>query len=37
MQVLYKLFYRVFRSMSYVRVPLDAGDFSLLDRRSSMR
>ncbi len=33
MQVLYKLFYRVFRSMSYVRVPVDAGDFSLLDRR----
>jgi glycosyltransferase involved in cell wall biosynthesis len=33
MQVLYKLFYRVFRSMSYVRVPLDAGDFSLLDRK----
>src|ERR1700733_9126151 len=30
MQMLYKLFYRVFRSMSYVRVPLDAGDFSLL-------
>ena len=33
MQLLYKLFYRVFRSMSYIRVPLDAGDFSLLDRR----
>ena len=33
MQILYKLFYRVFRSMSYVRVPLDAGDFSLLDRK----
>jgi polyisoprenyl-phosphate glycosyltransferase len=33
MQLLYKLFYRVFRSMSYVRVPLDAGDFSLLDRK----
>jgi glycosyltransferase involved in cell wall biosynthesis len=33
MQILYKLFYRVFRSMSYIRVPLDAGDFSLLDRR----
>ena len=33
MQLLYKLFYRVFRSMSYVRVPVDAGDFSLMDRR----
>jgi dolichol-phosphate mannosyltransferase len=32
MQVLYKAFYRVFNSMSYVRMPLDAGDFSLLDR-----
>ena len=29
----YKLFYRVFRRMAYVNVPLDAGDFSLLDRR----
>ena len=29
----YKLFYRVFRAMSYVSIPLDAGDFSLLDRR----
>jgi len=33
MQVFYKLFYRVFRTMSYVPVPVDAGDFSLLDRR----
>jgi dolichol-phosphate mannosyltransferase len=29
----YKLFYRVFRRLSYVDIPLDAGDFSLLDRR----
>ncbi len=29
----YKLFYRIFRALSYVRVPVDAGDFSLLDRR----
>ena len=28
-----KLFYRVFRRLSYVQMPLDAGDFSLLDRR----
>jgi polyisoprenyl-phosphate glycosyltransferase len=33
LQVAYKLFYRVFRAASYVPVPLDAGDFSLLDRR----
>src|ERR1035437_1850370 len=28
----YKAFYRVFRAVSYVPMPLDAGDFSLLDR-----
>lgn len=33
MQVAYKAFYRLFQATSYVRVPLDAGDFSLLDRR----
>jgi dolichol-phosphate mannosyltransferase len=33
MRIAYKLFYRVFRSVSYVPVPVDAGDFSLLDRR----
>lgn len=33
MQVAYKLFYRVFRATSYVRIPADAGDFSLIDRR----
>jgi polyisoprenyl-phosphate glycosyltransferase len=33
MQLAYKVFYRVFRSLSYVSIPLDAGDFSLLDRR----
>lgn len=32
-QVAYKLFYRLWRNLSYVKVPLDAGDFSLLDRR----
>ncbi len=31
--LLYKLFYRVFAMFSYVPIPLDAGDFSLLDRR----
>jgi dolichol-phosphate mannosyltransferase len=29
----YKSFYRVFRAFSYVPVPEDAGDFSLMDRR----
>jgi polyisoprenyl-phosphate glycosyltransferase len=29
----YKLFYRLFRRLSYVNIPLDAGDFGLLDRR----
>ena len=33
LQIAYKAFYRVFRKSSYVPVPLDAGDFSLLDRR----
>lgn len=33
LQVAYKGFYRLFRAASYVPVPLDAGDFSLLDRR----
>jgi len=29
----YKLFYRIFRRLSYINIPLDAGDFGLLDRR----
>lgn len=33
LQAAYKLFYRAFRGLSYVSVPLDAGDFSLMDRR----
>lgn len=33
MQVMYKLFYRVFQKLSYIKIPLDAGDFSLLDRK----
>lgn len=33
LRVSYKLFYRLFRRLSYVRVPLNAGDFSLMDRR----
>ncbi len=30
---LYKAFYRVFAAFSYVPIPHDAGDFSLIDRR----
>lgn len=33
LQVAYKAFYRLFRAASYVPMPLDAGDFSLLDRK----
>lgn len=32
-QVAYKLFYRLFHHLASVNVPLDAGDFGLLDRR----
>ncbi len=28
-----KLFYRLFRKLSYVPIPVDAGDFALMDRR----
>ena len=31
--MLYKAFYRVFAAFSYVNIPLDAGDFSLIDKR----
>lgn len=31
--LLYKAFYRVFSAFSYIRIPHDAGDFSLMDRR----
>jgi len=33
LKIAYKAFYRIFRAASYVSVPLDAGDFSLMDRR----
>jgi polyisoprenyl-phosphate glycosyltransferase len=33
LKLAYKAFYRTFRAASYVPMPLDAGDFSLLDRR----
>jgi len=31
--IMHKLFYRIFAMFSYVTIPLDAGDFSLMDRR----
>lgn len=33
MRVAYKLFYRVFDSFSYLTIPHDAGDFSLMDKK----
>lgn len=33
MAIMYKLFYRIFHKLSYVKIPLDAGDFSLIDRK----
>lgn len=33
LQAAYKLFYRAMRKLSYIRVPLDAGDFALMDRK----
>ena len=29
----YRLFYRIYRRLSYLDIPVDAGDFGLLDRR----
>jgi glycosyltransferase involved in cell wall biosynthesis len=33
LELAYKGFYRLFQSMAYIRVPVDAGDFSLIDRK----
>ena len=33
MNYAYKTFYRIFNKLSYLEIPLDAGDFSLMDRR----
>ena len=33
MVIMYKLFYRIFHKMSYIKIPLDAGDFSLIDNK----
>ena len=32
-QVAYKAFYRIFQRLAYVPIPLDAGDFSLIDAK----
>jgi len=32
--LIYKIFYRIFSSLSYVRIPHDAGDFSLIDYKA---
>ncbi len=31
MEFFYKTFYRIFSSLSYIKIPKDAGDFSLID------
>jgi polyisoprenyl-phosphate glycosyltransferase len=33
MESLRRLFYRIYRRLSYVEIPLDAGDFSIMSRR----
>lgn len=33
MQVAYKMFYRLFDKFSYMKIPHDAGDFALMDKR----
>jgi nucleoside-diphosphate-sugar epimerase/glycosyltransferase involved in cell wall biosynthesis len=31
--IFYKLFYRIFSALSYIKIPNDAGDFSLIDQK----
>lgn len=33
MNVMYKTFYRIFSRLSYIKIPVDAGDFSLMDKK----
>ena len=33
MNAAYRLFYRLFRKLSYINIPLDAGDFSMMDKK----
>jgi dolichol-phosphate mannosyltransferase len=30
---MYKLFYRIFNKISYIKIPLDAGNFALMDKK----
>ena len=32
-EFLYKLFYKIFQNLSYIPIPRDAGDFSMIDRK----
>jgi len=34
LEFLYRSFYRIFSKLSYVEIPLNAGDFSLIDKRA---
>lgn len=33
MQLAYKFFYRIFKYLSFIEIPVDAGDFSLMDKK----
>ena len=33
MELMYKAFYRIFHKLSYINIPIDAGDFSLIDKK----
>jgi len=33
MNLVYKGFYRIFSTISYIKIPVDAGDFSMMDRK----
>ncbi|MBF0362194.1 MAG: NAD-dependent epimerase/dehydratase family protein [Oligoflexia bacterium] len=33
MQMMYKIFYRLFQKLAEIKIPVDAGDFSLIDRK----
>ncbi len=33
MNLVYKGFYRIFSSISYIKIPVDAGDFSMMDKK----
>jgi len=33
MNLVYKGFYRIFSKISYIKIPVDAGDFSMMDRK----